>query len=318
MKGKSIKDFFNRKKIVASTCAVLSAALLIGGVAVVQDTINTIELASYVDPVLETSIEEEETPLASSPQVTTNSKTSTKTTTKNVTLKTASTKSYTKTLPTTSKTTTKTTKKDSNTTVKTQTTVKTAVTEKYTKKSKKKVVTTKVTTTVKTTTTVQVAQDASTQKAAYEVDVTKLAPKMDSKVISAFQTLGCKIVIDSSVNYSGYFEAKSKKITLKKEDDTVYHELGHFLAFITGNFDTTTSFKAIYNAEKSKYTGTNKAYVTQNSSEYFAESVRDYILNKDALKSARPQTYAAVEQALSKVTTAQVAKIKLVLSALNK
>jgi hypothetical protein len=289
---------------------------LIGGVAVVQDTINTIELASYVDPVLETSIEEEETPLASSPKVTTTSKTSTKTTTKNVTLKTASTKSYTKTLPTTSKTTTKTTKKDSNTTVKTQTTVKTAVTEKYTKKSKKKVVTTKVTTTVKTTTTVQVAQEAS--NASYEVDVTKLAPKMDTKVISAFQTLGCKIVIDSSVNYSGYFEAKSKKITLKKEDDTVYHELGHFLAFIAGNFDTTNSFKAIYSAEKSKYTGTNKAYVTQSSSEYFAESVRDYILNKDALKSARPQTYAAVEQALSKVTTAQVAKIKLVLSALNK
>jgi hypothetical protein len=315
MKGKSIKDFFNRKKIVASTCAVLSAALLIGGVAVVQDAINTIELASYVDPVLETSIEEEETPLASSPKVTTTSKTSTKTTTKNEWMKTASTKSYTKTLPTTSKTTTKTTKKNSTTTVKTQTTVKTAVTEKYTKKSKKKVTTTKVTTTVKTTTTVQASQSASgTKKAAYEVDVTKLAPKMDSKVISAFQTLGCKIVIDSSVNYSGYFDASSKQITLKKEDDTIYHELGHFLAFVAGNVDETSSWIAIYNAEKSKYTGVNKAYVTSSKNEYFAESVRDYILNKAALKSARPKTYAAIEQALSKVTTAQVARMKLLLS----
>ena len=57
-------------------------------------------------------------------------------------------------------------------------------------------------------------------------------------------------------------------------------------------------------------TSFNKAYVTQNSSEYFAESVKDFILNNNALKNARPQTYAAVESALNQITDAQIAKIE--------
>ena len=315
MKGKRIRELFTKKKAAAVCCGVLAAALVAGGALTVQDTMNTIELASYVDPVMETSLEEEETPLASQPKVTTSTKTSSKTSKKNVTMKSAATKTYKKILPTTSKTTTKTVKKSNTTTVKTQTTTKTAVTEQYTKNSKQKAVTTKVTTTVQTTTTVVAV--GSTSVKPYEVDVTKLAPKMDSRVLNAYKTLGFKLVIDSSKNYSGYFDAKTKSITLKKEDDTVYHELGHFLAFIAGNYDTSSNFKSVYNAEKSKYTGVNKAYVIQNSSEYFAESVRDYFLNNASLKKARPKTYAAVEEALKKVTTAQVSKIKLVLSVMK-
>lgn len=91
---------------------------------------------------------------------------------------------------------------------------------------------------------------------------------------------------------------------------SVYHELGHFLAFIAGNVDKTSGFQSIYTAEKEKVTSFNKAYVTQNSSEYFAESVKDFILNNNALKNARPQTYAAVESALNQITDAQIAKIE--------
>ena len=49
--------------------------------------------------------------------------------------------------------------------------------------------------------------------------------------------------------------------------------------------------------KRAKLPAFNKAYVTQNASEYFAESVKDYILNNAALKSTRPQTYAAVQNA---------------------
>ena len=93
-------------------------------------------------------------------------------------------------------------------------------------------------------------------------------------------------------------------------DNTVYHELGHFLAFVVGNADQTAAFKKIYNAEKSKVTAFNKAYVTQNASEYFAESFKDYTLNNSKLKSTRPKTYAAIKSALSKLTSAQIAKIQ--------
>ena len=138
---------------------------------------------------------------------------------------------------------------------------------------------------------------------------------MDNRVIAAYQQLGFKLVVDPSVNYSGYFDARSRSITMKQIDDSVYHELGHFLAFIAGNADKTASFQSIFAAETANVTAFNKAYVTQNASEYFAESVKDYILNNASLKSSRPQTYAAVQNALNQITDAQIAKIQKIYGA---
>ena len=112
------------------------------------------------------------------------------------------------------------------------------------------------------------------------------------------------------MNYSGYFNASKQSITLRKNDGTGYHELGHFLAFIAGNVDTKSEFVSIYKAEKSKYTAINKAYATQNSSEYFAESFKNYTENPSALKSQRPKTYAFIVSTLNKVTDAQVSKVQ--------
>jgi hypothetical protein len=97
---------------------------------------------------------------------------------------------------------------------------------------------------------------------------------------------------------------------LKKHDNTIYHELGHFLAFMAGNADTKSDFKEIYEAEKDQFTGVNKSYVTQSSSEYFAESYKDYVLDASALKSSRPKTYESIVAALAKVTDKQIEKIK--------
>lgn len=305
---KRIADLMTNRKVAGSIVAV-ALAVVIGGVSLWQSHTEIPELPEYTDPIMEVSIEDEEPPLADKPKTT--SKTTTKTTKKNVTMSTAATKTYTKKLPVTSKTTTKTLT-SSTQTVKTDTTVKTAVTEKYTKKSKVKVVTTKVTTTVKTTTTPlksSTTVTASAKTGKYEVNVAALAPKMDKRVLSAYQTMGFKVYVDSSVSYAGYFNARDRSITLREESENVYHELGHFLAFISGNTDQTSAFKAIYSQEMAKYSGYNAAYVTQNSAEYFAESTRDYILNGAALKSARPNTYAALEAALNKVTDAQVSKL---------
>lgn len=64
------------------------------------------------------------------------------------------------------------------------------------------------------------------------VKVNKVAPKANKKVRDAFNKLGFKIYINSTVkNYTGYFNARDRKITLIASDNTVYHELGHFLAF---------------------------------------------------------------------------------------
>lgn len=315
---KRIADLFKNRKIAAGVTAIV-LAVAVGSTAVVQQRSQVPDLPSYTDPVMETTIEEEETPLASQPKV--NTKTSKKTSTKKVTMKKASAKTYTKSLPQTS-TTSKKTANQGNATVVTQTTAVKAVTEKYTKKSKVKVVTTTTTTTVTTTTTAKVSTASASANSStpvnYTAEITQIAPNADSRVLTAYRTLGFTVDVNSSVAYAGYFDARTRKITLKKADDTIYHELGHFIAFIAGNVDKSSEFTAIYNQEKALFTGYNKAYATQNSSEYFAESVRDYTVNPTALKSARPKTYEAVKDAIEKFTDDRITRVQKVYGAIWK
>lgn len=316
MKKKSIKEFFRQKKAAAG-CVAAAAIIAAGSFGISWQSQDAVVFPSYTDPVLETSLTGDDTPLASKPKVTTKKKTSTKTTSKKVRMRTASRKSYTKQLPTKQKSSTKTTKQNKSTTVKTQTVVKTATTEKYTRRSKQKLVTQKVTTTVTTTTTVAASTQAATGTAStssaskYTVtNIASAAPKMDNRVLNAFTKLGFVVKVDSSVSYSGHFDARTGTITMKKMDETIYHELGHFLSFIADYADESAEFVSIYNSEKSKVTGYNKAYVTQNAAEYFAESVKDYVLNPGSLQSQRPKTYKAVVNALSKVTANQIEMYK--------
>ena len=115
-------------------------------------------------------------------------------------------------------------------------------------------------------------------------NIASIAPKMDSRVLKAYKKLGFTVTIDPSVNYGGCFNAHSRSIILRFENETIYHELGHFLAFVAGNVDRTSDFAAVYNSEKSKFTGINRSYATQNSSEYFAESVLEYVTSPSTLK----------------------------------
>ena len=318
-----IKEFLTRKKVAAG-CVAAAAVIAAGSFSMVMQSADIPELSSYTDPVIETTITGDDTPLASKPKVTTKTTSKTKTTRKKIKRKKASKKSYTKKLPNKKKTTTKT-KKSGKTTVKTQTTVQTATSEKYTKKSKQKVVTQKVVTTVKTTTTVENAQTQSapvqstgthstvsvvapsTKTASKQTisNVSSIAPKMDSRVLNAYSRMGFTVTIDPGYAYAGHFDARSRNITIQEADETIYHELGHFLAFIAGNVDQSSAFASVYNSEKSKFTGYNRAYATQNASEYFAESVKDYMLNGAALSSQRPETYKAIQSALNTVTTAR-------------
>lgn len=312
---KKITELLKKRRVAAGLTAIV-LAVAVGSVAVVQQKSQIPELPVYTDPEMETNIEEEETPLADKPVVKTT--TSKKTTTKKVKMKKAAAKTYTKELPATS-TTSKKTAQTSSASVVTQTTVVKKIEEKYTKKSKVKVVTTVATTTVTTTTTAKAGASTGVNSATTAnnnsgvtgtVEVGQLAPKEDSRVLTAYRTLGFKVNVDPSVSYSGYFNARNRQITLKKANETIYHELGHFIAFIAGNVDTTSEFKTIYNQEKSLYTAYNKAYVTQNSSEYFAESAKEYVLNPGALKAARPKTYEAVRSAVESITDERIAKIQ--------
>ena len=119
MKKKSIKEFFRQKKVAAG-CVAAAVIIAAGSFGINWQSQDAVVFPSYTDPVIETSLTGDDTPLASKPKVTTKKKTSTKTTKKKVKLKKASKKSYTKKLPTKQKTSTKTKKENKTTTVQTK------------------------------------------------------------------------------------------------------------------------------------------------------------------------------------------------------
>lgn len=208
MKRTDIRKIFTGRKKALAGC--LAAVIVLAGGFNVWQSSQVPEFPDFTDPVMETTITEDDTPLASKPKVTTKTTSNTKTTRKKVKLKKAATKTYTKKLPTTNKKSTTTKKTNRNTTVKTLKTVKTATTQKYTKKSKTAVQTRKVTTTIQTTTTVRAAAGtagkvnaASTKEvenismdSKYSVsNIASIAPKMDSRVLNAYKKLGFTVTV---------------------------------------------------------------------------------------------------------------------------
>lgn len=177
----------------------------------------------------------------------------------------------------------------------------------YDKKgSKKRTIKTVVQTTIKTT-TVELSQMSGVSGTTLRT----LGSQADGKILNAFEDLKFKMVIDKNVEATGVFSVKSHKIALQSARSSVLlHELGHFANFLAGDKVGTSEWKSIYNAEKDKYDGYNKAYAIKSASEYFAESYKDYKEHPSALRSKRPRTYQFVKSTIDGITDSDVQNIK--------
>lgn len=301
-----------KKKVMIGLTSILVAVVLVfGGVTFYNnrqqekfekkmasfESVDTIKHAGG-DTII---IDGVEVPLSKAPKVTT--KKTTKKSTRVQKLKSKATKTKI-----TTTTTTKTSKKTSKS--KTQRKVvdtKVVTTQKDSDKkgSDKRTITTVVQTTIKTT-TVQLTQSGATG-----TTVRSLGSQADKKILNAFDTLKFKLVINKNAGHTGVFSVRNHKIEIERAESYILlHELGHFANFIAGDKVSTSEWNKIYKAEKSKYTGYNKAYVTKTASEYFAESYRDYKENPSALKSKRPQTYKFVKKTIDGISDSDVQNIK--------
>ena len=83
-------------------------------------------------------------------------------------------------------------------------------------------------------------------------------------------------------------------------------ELGHFVSAFKGIVDHSSEFMKIYNTQQNAFVVNNKAYVTQDAGEYFAESFRDYTENASALKSQHPQTYNYINGLVNSISDKDV------------
>ena len=189
------------------------------------------------------------------------------------------------------------------------------ITAKSNGKSYKCTVTVKKAPAKTTTTTSTKPASASTYSSSYDSGIRSQCPKADACVLNAFEKMGFSVLFNRFVNYSGCFSAADQTITLRDYgSDVAYHELGHFVAFAAINADRTSEFQSVYQAEKSKYTKYNKTYVCSSASDYFAESYKDYILEKSKLKSERPRTYAAIQEAVNDIKNGSWEKVYKVYS----
>lgn len=73
MKKKSIKEFFRQKKVAAG-CVAAAVIIAAGSFGISWQSQDAVVFPSYTDPVLETSLTGDDTPLASKPKVTTKRK----------------------------------------------------------------------------------------------------------------------------------------------------------------------------------------------------------------------------------------------------
>ena len=85
MKKINLKNFFKEKKMAAG-CIAAAALITAGSLSMVWQDSQVPELPNYTDPVVEQTIEDDDTPLASQPKVTTKTTKSSKTTKKNIKL----------------------------------------------------------------------------------------------------------------------------------------------------------------------------------------------------------------------------------------
>ena len=149
-----------------------------------------------------------------------------------------------------------------------------------------------------------VIKKSSSHSAARIRNVDKLAPKAPKILRKFIKEMKYTIIIDPSIRkYQGYTNNRNRTIELKTtEERVIYHELGHVLAFISGNADMLKNWKTIYKEEKNKYTGDNQPYAKSNAQEFFAECFKDYILHPNQLKTTCPKSYKYIKKNIAELS----------------
>lgn len=153
------------------------------------------------------------------------------------------------------------------------------------------------------TTTITITKNKVAPRNKATQNIAGVASEANSCVKKLYVAQGYSLTVDNGLaKHLGIFSVSQKNISLRYSTRYIYHELGHYIAFIGGNLDKTTSFKKIYKAEKKYYTASDRTEITKNSTEYFAQSYYNYITNPAKLKRTRPKTYRYIKKtALPKI-----------------
>lgn len=132
-----------------------------------------------------------------------------------------------------------------------------------------------------------------------EIMIQSISKNIPENVVSQFYNDGYKVVVDMACKSSGLFSSKDKQVTLRDSDNWEYvlsHEIGHYLAYVTGGTDNTDEWISIYQKEAGKYSGENPSYAVSTNKEFFASCYAEFILNNANLKATQPETYKYISE----------------------
>ena len=143
-------------------------------------------------------------------------------------------------------------------------------------------------------------------------NIRNLAPRMDARVLDAFEKLNFKVVIDPDYYASGHIIYQERTIFLREANDVIYHELGHFLYCISDH-DSGNSFESIYLEEYARFPGKRKVYAYQKSSEFYAECTREFVFHGRRLQQACPRTYEYIQKNILEISDVRLHMIDRIL-----
>lgn len=139
--------------------------------------------------------------------------------------------------------------------------------------------------------------------------IKSVAPKADKKLLDAFDALGFKLkykemtgwVLGLTSTYEGDKSITINPLVMQKTfvnydgktsfETVIYHELGHFVAWLTDRADLTDEFRKIAKEECKV-----NDYIGGRAEEYFADSYKRWVLQRNVLKIKYPKTYAYIKK----------------------
>lgn len=146
------------------------------------------------------------------------------------------------------------------------------------------------------------------------VDINTAAPKASNQVREAFKNAGLTVTLNSTLktsgnnSWAGHFDLENGGIHLRVGSKSqVYHELGHFVSFVTNNSATKSEFASIYKSEKNNIRYSNHVYVTSTADEYFAESYATYVTAPNTLRLKSPKTFEYIKATVESVSATKAA-----------
>ncbi|MBR2765414.1 MAG: hypothetical protein IKE03_05480 [Blautia sp.] len=137
-----------------------------------------------------------------------------------------------------------------------------------------------------------------------DAQLRRIAGRLPVKILNAFKKYNFKVIVSPGMSESGKFDEMGGIIRIRDlHSPEIYHEMGLFLAFASLYPVSSDDYEAIIREETDNYWWSRPDLIRKNSSEYFAESLKEYAFHPAAFEKVCPKSVQAVKQAIKDLSS---------------